>query len=96
MELREKFYLHTPLGLAQCYAITLKNAVEVAVIFHTWQLETKEPWSWANPDVRIASSATARRDDEHTPIYLSPKRLKDMGPHILRHKLSPFYDRVPN
>jgi len=96
LELKHRFYLETPLGTALCWAASAGDTVEVALIFHTWQVETNEHWSWANPDVRICGSTTARRHDDHTPIHLSEERIEFLKPHIARHRHSPFYDRVVN
>jgi hypothetical protein len=93
-ELRRRFYLNTPLGAALCWAVSAADAVEVAMVFHTWQLETNEPWSWANPDVRIAGSNSARRPDISSPIYLSEDRIEFLLPHIKRHTRSPFFWKV--
>lgn len=92
--LRRRFYLETPLGPALCWATTDDEHQEIGLWFHTWQLETKEPWSWMNPDVRIGGSQTMRRSDTHSPIHLSDERLEFLRPHILRHTLSPFYSKV--
>jgi len=90
----EKFIVYTPLGPALCWAVTDDATVERFMIFHTWQLETKEPWSWTNPDVRIAGSNSGRRDDIHSSIYLTPERVEFLAPHIRRHKASPFYTKI--
>ena len=96
IELRRRFYLDTPLGPAVCWAVNADEAVEFAVIFHTFQLETHEHWSWSNADVRIGGSTTARRHDEHSPIFLSDQRIEFLAPHIARHRQSPFYSKVVN
>lgn len=94
IELRRRFVLNTPLGPALCWGVTTRDTVEVAMLFHVWQTETNEPWNWANPDVRIAGSNSARRHDAGTPIYLSEERIAFLLPHILRHTQSPFYWKV--
>lgn len=96
MELRRQFLVNTPLGVALVWAVTDKDTVELGMLFHTFQLETGEPWSWRNPDVRICGSNSARRHDDHTPIHLTPERLEFLKPHIARHRRSPFYSKVVN
>lgn len=96
IELAHQFILNTPLGPALCWAVTPSDTVERFTIFHTWQLETKEPWDWSGPDVRIAGSTTARRDDDGSPIHLTEARIDFLLPHIARHRKSPFYSRVVN
>lgn len=93
-ELKQRFIVNTPLGPALVWAISADHTVEFAMLFHTFQLETNEPWSWTNPDVRLAGSQSARRADWSTPIHISPERLADLMPHIRRHTQSPFYWQV--
>jgi hypothetical protein len=90
----ERFFVNTPLGTALVWAVSDEDTVELGMRFHTWQIETKEPWTWSNSHVRIGGSITARRGDWHTPIHVSDDMLEMLIPHIRRHKQSPFYWKV--
>lgn len=93
-ELRRRFIVNTPLGPALVWAISAADTVELGMIFHTFQLETKEPWNWSNQDVRIAGSTSARRADWASLIHLSEERVAFLMPAIRRHTQSQFYWKV--
>jgi hypothetical protein len=93
-ELKQRFYVYTPLGVALCVGYIFGRTEEQYLLHVCWQLETKEQWTWANSEVRLCGSNTAKRDDYHSPIHLGDDRLEFLLPHIKRHKDSPFYWKV--
>ena len=93
-ELKSRYYVYTPLGLALCVGWKHGQTEEQYLLHICYQLETKEQWTWPNSEVRICGSNTAKRDDTHSPIYLNEERLEFLLPHIRRHRNSPFYNQV--
>lgn len=88
------FYLFTPLGPAEAHFVWGSATYEVPVSWGCFMCETKENWWWPNTQVRLCESITAMRSDQHSPIYVSDELLETLRPHILRHKKSPFYERM--
>lgn len=85
-------YLMTPLGLAEAHFLQVHESAEVAAVWGTFIIETKENWFWPNHQVRLCESFTADRGGAYTPFHLSADMLKTLKPHIRRHKGSPFYE----
>lgn len=83
-------YLMTPLGEAEAHFLRMETR-EVPYEFLCFQTETKECWGWPNHLVRIIHSISAGRDGTHSAIILDDDMKNTLGPHILRHKLSPLY-----
>lgn len=94
IEVTERYFVHTPLGLAEVWYIRDDDLVEHTCQVGVFQEETKELWFWPNSQVRLAGSVSAMRDDKHSDIYLSAERFEFLAAHIRRHTKSPFYWRV--
>lgn len=86
--------LLTPLGIAEAHFIWVRPSFEVPVNFGCFQRETKENWWWNNQQVRLCESISLGRPGNHSDIFLSDEMLEELKPHILRHKGSPFYDKM--
>jgi hypothetical protein len=83
--------LLTPLGEAECHFYEPTIGWENHPLWHCFQLETKEPWVWPNPMVRIVESVTGIRGGDRSLFAVSADYYDELMPHILRHKLSPLY-----
>ena len=88
------FYVETPLGVAEVKWLRTTDVVEITAQFGVFQCETKENWWWPNSEVRLCGSNSAKRDDCHSPIYLSDERVAFLMPHIRRHKKSELFWRL--
>lgn len=82
--------LLTPLGEAEAHFISC-DGLELPAMWGVFQCETLENWFWPNNQVRLMRSISANRHATASLIYLSSDAIDSLRPHILRHKLSPFY-----
>lgn len=87
-------YLYTPLGVAEAHFYEVPEGVETHPMWHTFQVESKEPWVWPNPLVRICDSVSGMRDKAHSPIVVDEEYLDSIKPHIMRHQKSPLFERA--
>src|ERR1700748_2008692 len=94
LRLEPVIFLQTPLGLAEAHFKQTFESHETHSVWHTFQCETKEPWEWPNPLVRLCDSVTALRDGAMSDIQVSDDYFETLLAAILRHPHSPFYDRA--
>lgn len=94
IRLKPHMYLATPLGDAEAHFLWIPDTFENPYLYGCFQRETKENWWWPNNQVRLCESVSCERGYDHTPFFLSDDLFRELTPHILRHKLSPFYERV--
>ena len=87
-------YLFTPLGVAECHFYETPSGFETNPLWHCFQRETKEPWVWPNPMVRLCESISGSRSTAHSDFELDDAYFETLRPHILRHKKSPLYQRA--
>jgi hypothetical protein len=91
LRLTPPMILLTPLGEAECHFYEPAEGYESHPLWHCFQLETKEPWVWPNPMVRIVESISGLRGSAHTQFHLKEDYFNELIPHILRHQKSPLY-----
>jgi hypothetical protein len=94
IELRDRFYVDTPLGDAEAFFLDNTHTVERTCLVGVFQCETKEFWWWPNHLVRLSHSVSANRNGKQSPIYLNDEMLETLAPHIQRHVHSPFHWRT--
>jgi|ERR1700742_333233 len=88
--------LQTVLGLAQCDLIWIGDSTDEASEFHCWIFETNESWWFPQPLVRAIKSMSVFQRGISSEIMITEEHLKNYKEHILRHKKSPFYERMKN
>ena len=84
----------TPLGKAEAHFLETPEDAENNAVWLCFQSETKEPWQWPSPLVRLCSSISVMRDKYSSEIIISEEYFQTLKPHILRHTHSPFYKRA--
>ena len=87
-------YLFTPLGVAEAHFLETPDDAETNAVWLCFQVETKEPWQWPSPLVRICESISGLRDAAHSEIVVTDEYFETLRPHILRHTDSPLYERA--
>lgn len=87
-------YLHTPLGEAEADFMWVSDSADLATEYQCWLFETNEVWWFPQPLVRAVKSMSSFRRGKASEILLSDAQFEGYAVHILRHKLSPFYDRA--
>jgi hypothetical protein len=87
-------YVFTPFGVAEAHFYETPESFEVNAVWTCFQVETKENWLWPSPLVRLCESVSGLRDGAYSPFEVSEDYFEVLQPHILRHKLSPFYRRA--
>jgi|ERR1700722_2778774 len=88
------FYVFTPFGVAEVHFLETPDGFETNSVWTCFQVETKECWQWPTPMIRLCESISGIRDGECTDFGISPDYFETLRPHILRHKLSPLYERA--
>jgi hypothetical protein len=87
-------YLMTPFGEAEADYMWVSDSADMASEYHCWIFETNEVWWFPQPLVRAVKSMSSYRRGLASEILLSDALLRAYAPHLLRHKLSPFYERA--
>ena len=87
--------LMTPFGMAEADLIWI-GGTDVPSEYHCTIFETLEIWWFPQPLVRGVKSMSAWLRGKASPIILPEPLLVNYKEHILRHKQSPFYERVKN
>ena len=87
-------YVFTPYGVAEVHFLETPDGFETNATWMCMQVETKEWWQWPTPMVRGCESISGMRDTSYSPFGITDAYFETLRPHILRHKLSPLYERA--